>query len=163
MDERPNDRMLQRTLIFVTLSIGILWFHNYMNPRPQPDEPAGAAADQQPGDGAPEGEKPPEGDAEKLASAKPDESVEKPGEQGVEEPAPDETVEFPTQYVSLGSVDPASPYRMLVTLTNRGAALVRTELNVPATWGMSSSIRALPRKNAWSRWSGREHRQRRPA
>ena len=26
MDERPNDRMLERTLLFVTLSIGILWF-----------------------------------------------------------------------------------------------------------------------------------------
>lgn len=35
----------------------------------------------------------------------------------------------PQQFVSLGSLDPNSSYRMLVTLTNRGAAIVRAELN----------------------------------
>ena len=33
------------------------------------------------------------------------------------------------QWVTLGSADPADPYRMLVTLTNRGAAVVRIEAN----------------------------------
>ncbi len=33
------------------------------------------------------------------------------------------------QWVTLGSMDPTSPYRMLVTLTNQGAAVVRAELN----------------------------------
>ena len=33
------------------------------------------------------------------------------------------------QWVTLGSMDPKSPYRMLVTLTNQGAAVVRAELN----------------------------------
>lgn len=34
-------------------------------------------------------------------------------------------------WVTLGSGDPAAPYRMLVTLTNRGAAVERVELNSP--------------------------------
>jgi len=33
------------------------------------------------------------------------------------------------RFVTLGSLDPNDPYRMLVTLTNRGAALTRVELN----------------------------------
>jgi YidC/Oxa1 family membrane protein insertase len=33
------------------------------------------------------------------------------------------------QWLTLGSADPASPYRMLVTLTTRGAAVARIELN----------------------------------
>jgi YidC/Oxa1 family membrane protein insertase len=37
----------------------------------------------------------------------------------------------PQEWVALGSVDPASPYRMLVTLTNRGAAVAAIELNSP--------------------------------
>ena len=36
---------------------------------------------------------------------------------------------FPPQWITLGSVDPKSPYRMLVTLGNRGASLVRVELS----------------------------------
>ncbi|MBQ4203106.1 MAG: PDZ domain-containing protein, partial [Thermoguttaceae bacterium] len=35
-------------------------------------------------------------------------------------------------FVSLGSLDPDSPYRMLVSLTNRGAAVARVELNESA-------------------------------
>ncbi|MCE9553103.1 MAG: YidC/Oxa1 family insertase periplasmic-domain containing protein [Planctomycetes bacterium] len=36
---------------------------------------------------------------------------------------------LPEQFVTLGSLDPQQPYRMLVTITNRGAAVVRAELN----------------------------------
>jgi YidC/Oxa1 family membrane protein insertase len=39
--------------------------------------------------------------------------------------------ELPEQWVTLGSADSADPYRMLVTLTNRGAAVARIELNSP--------------------------------
>lgn len=39
--------------------------------------------------------------------------------------------EIPEQWFTLGSADPASPYRMLVTLTNRGAAIVDATLNSP--------------------------------
>ena len=54
------------------------------------------------------------------------------------QPAPDEPPaivaaqpEISEQWLTLGSADPASPYRMLVTLTNRGAAVARIELNSP--------------------------------
>ncbi len=43
----------------------------------------------------------------------------------VEEPV------VPEKWVSLGSADSHDPYRMLATLSNRGAALVRIELNSP--------------------------------
>ena len=33
------------------------------------------------------------------------------------------------QWLTLGSADPKDPYRMLVTLTNRGAAVARIELS----------------------------------
>ena len=51
--------------------------------------------------------------------------VEVPEIAAVEEPALQE------EWVSLGSADPNDPYRMLVTLTNRGAALARIELSSP--------------------------------
>jgi YidC/Oxa1 family membrane protein insertase len=38
---------------------------------------------------------------------------------------------LPVQFVALGSVDPNSGYRMLVTLTNAGAAVVRAEMSSP--------------------------------
>lgn len=37
----------------------------------------------------------------------------------------------PQRWLTLGSIDPESPYRLLVTLTNRGAAIERIELNHP--------------------------------
>ena len=38
-------------------------------------------------------------------------------------------LKLPEEYVTLGSRDPNDPARMLVTITNRGAAVVRIELN----------------------------------
>ncbi len=43
-----------------------------------------------------------------------------------------EKEEEPEQLLALGSVDPRSPYRMLVFLTSRGAAVQRLELNAQA-------------------------------
>lgn len=37
----------------------------------------------------------------------------------------------PDTFLTLGSLDPGAPYRMLVTLTNRGAAILRIELASP--------------------------------
>jgi len=47
------------------------------------------------------------------------------------EPADDEqpATKLPEQWVTLGSADPNGAYRLLVTLTNRGAALARAELS----------------------------------
>jgi YidC/Oxa1 family membrane protein insertase len=53
-----------------------------------------------------------------------------PAEEG--HPEPDELqAVVPPRYATLGSLDTHSPYRMLVTLTNRGAAVQRIELNSP--------------------------------
>ena len=59
----------------------------------------------------------------KKARVKKPQVEEKAPEQAAEEPGPAE------QWISLGSADPKDPYRMLVTLTNRGAALARVELS----------------------------------
>ncbi len=50
-----------------------------------------------------------------------------------DKPAADEDTEpaIAPQWVTLGSADPQDPYRMLVTLTNRGAAVERLELSSP--------------------------------
>jgi len=43
----------------------------------------------------------------------------------------------PVEYLTLGSADPASPYRMLVTLTSEGAAVTRVEMNEARLGSMS--------------------------
>ncbi len=51
------------------------------------------------------------------------------GQAGALLPEPDS--ELPQRWVTLGSADPDDPYRMLVTLTSRGAAVLRIELSSP--------------------------------
>ena len=101
--------------------------------------PAPVLAEQKKTDGAakPAAEKagPGKKDADKPDAAKGEADKARRGRQGrhggsarslarVEE-------KLPEQWVTLGSADPASDYRMLVTLTNRGAAVERIELNSP--------------------------------
>lgn len=68
------------------------------------------------------------GPAEQPEESRPDEAPDEPPAAG---PAPPAGQAIPETHVTLGSIDPASPYRMLVTLTNRGAAVLRIELNSP--------------------------------
>lgn len=42
-----------------------------------------------------------------------------------------EATDAAPQFLTLGSLDPKSPYKMLITLTNQGAAVERIELNTP--------------------------------
>lgn len=44
-------------------------------------------------------------------------------------PAVEKEKPLPEQWVALGSADPKDPYRMLATLSNRGASVVRVELS----------------------------------
>ncbi len=67
--------------------------------------------------------------ADKSSVAKPAPEVAAKADDVAPIVAPDE--KLPEQWVTLGSADPASDYRMLVTLTNRGAAVERIELNSP--------------------------------
>ena len=70
----------------------------------------------------PQAEKPAAG---KPAPAKPQAAAEEVKIKAAPEP------EVPEQWVTLGSADEHDPYRMLVTLTNRGAAVARIELSSP--------------------------------
>jgi len=119
--------MERRFVLFLLLSCIILWLY-LPKPQPRPKAPPDQQKQEvEDGDvdngvvdnGAVEGAKLDE--AEVLPQ--PDEPAEGP-------PDIDET-EIAPQWVTLGSADPAEPYRMLVTLTNRGAAVSRIELNSP--------------------------------
>jgi len=124
----------------------------------QPGQPGQQAPDQVAGG---EGVKPPEGQPPEGAQAgqpgrpggeaqpggpgseSPGQVAEAPGgESGGEqqpdapggeppEPGPPPEPQLPERWITLGSVDPADPYRMLLTLSTRGASLVRTELSSP--------------------------------
>jgi YidC/Oxa1 family membrane protein insertase len=92
--------------------------------KPAPGKPAHPAKDK------------PAAELEPAADKPAAQATEKPGtaaEQGVpkdEEPdAAKNAAAVATQWGVLGSTDPDSPYRMLTTWTNRGAAIVRLELN----------------------------------
>jgi YidC/Oxa1 family membrane protein insertase len=54
-----------------------------------------------------------------------------PGANPAAAPAPEAEKLQPPQWAMLGSLDPASPYRMLVTFSNLGATIERVELNNP--------------------------------
>ena len=84
----------------------------------KPDKPPADKPDKQP-------EKPPEDDVKAAEAEKEPAEKEQPAEKEAA------AVAVPQQWITLGSADPASPYRMLVTLTNQGAAVVRVELNSP--------------------------------
>jgi len=116
--------MERRLIVFLVLSMAVLLgYSNLMQhlhpPKPRPKAPPPAQAEV-------EREKPADKAAEEPKS-KPPETTEKsaPAVQTPSEP------DVPPQWLTLGSADPKSPYRMLVTLSNRGAAVARIELNSP--------------------------------
>lgn len=143
MQQDSTQGMWGRYLLFIVLSIAVLAAHSYWmasrSPRKaeKPAELAQNSKDQAKQAGtAPKGggKKPPE------QGVKPQEEkrvAEEPGEKPVEHspgkavemrPVPEEP-KHPDAFAMLGSLDPESPYRMLVTLTSRGAAVARVELN----------------------------------
>ncbi|MDZ7618911.1 MAG: YidC/Oxa1 family insertase periplasmic-domain containing protein [Patescibacteria group bacterium] len=138
MQRSPAPFPATNFLIFILLSFGILGLNLWlMSPARQPVAEQGIDVAEI-GDPDPSQE-------EKVAGAKQDEAVaeaeatveppeqKEPAAEPAEPDAPAvlEAPEVPPQWLTLGSLDPKSPYRMLVTLTNRGAAVVRIELNNP--------------------------------
>jgi len=132
--------MEKRIAAFLALSFVLMaanmWLMNRMNPQPQggvaqrADAPGDGADAPNGGDGAAIGEKDrvQEGQGDKPSAAPDDPTDAIPGAaQPPAAPAPRPVV--PDEWITLGSVDPQSPFRMLVTLTNRGAAVERIELN----------------------------------
>ncbi|HYO24678.1 MAG TPA: YidC/Oxa1 family insertase periplasmic-domain containing protein [Lacipirellulaceae bacterium] len=125
--------MDRRFLLFVMLSMLLLFGNSLWNARNAPKRPPAAApavpAGQDPAtaEGAADVDAPeaPAADAGSNAAGARDATGENADAGAAAEP------EAPAEFVTLGSVDPASPYRMLVTLTNEGAAVRRLELSSP--------------------------------
>lgn len=136
--------MEKRFALFLILSALILFTHltvqNFLNP-PQPAPPPADVAKggdgrdkpepakQGPGGGAAKLEKEPAKSAAKQPAEAPGAALAKA------DPTADPTagpatpvVEVPKKWVTLGSLAPDSPYRLMVTLKNAGAAVDRIEL-----------------------------------
>jgi len=103
-------------IAFLILSMAVLVASSLLFPPPErPQEvPAPADAEQQPG-------APPADDADGAPQP----------EQGVPELAIPVEADGPLEYLTLGSLDRETGYRMLVTFTNRGAAVHRAEMTSP--------------------------------
>ncbi len=117
--------MERRFVLFLVLSFVILLGYSalmqWLNP-PQPRQQAAARKEHdQPPAKEPNAEKP----------------LDRPVEEPRDKPAPaikaaiEPEPEQPEKWVTLGSADHKDPFRMLVTLTTKGAALARIELNDP--------------------------------
>ena len=127
--------MERRIVLFLTLSIAILvgnYFVQAWLRGPQPQQVAkqdGGKSDAQ--------KKPADKGKEQKKDAAADNKGDKPAADAKNAAAPgahaapevEDTVE--ERYFSIGSADPSDPYRMVATLTGRGAALERVELNGP--------------------------------
>ncbi|MEQ8835983.1 MAG: PDZ domain-containing protein, partial [Lacipirellulaceae bacterium] len=116
--------MDRRFILWLSVSLLLILLLGKRPELPQPDDKEKQAANQLAEDGAGEGvqdagEKPAEG--EDAAG----DNAEKP------QPKQEPEVEVAAQKLTLGTVDESSDYRMLVTLTNEGAAVERIELANP--------------------------------
>jgi YidC/Oxa1 family membrane protein insertase len=129
--------MERRFILFVTLSILVVlgWTQLWqtLNPPPPAEKPPAVAQRENAPGPKPGDKRAAAAEPKKVATAaeksplpatikaapKPAAGTEKPEKA------------FPDQWAAIGSVDPKSPFRMLVTLTNRGAAVERIELSSP--------------------------------
>ncbi len=129
--DRPQG-MWGRYALFLAISFAILALNLYFNP-PQPQRPEPKKKEVAQGaEDAPrkENEKEEEAGAEKAAPPAAKDPEEGPAEDEPAVPAKPEAEPEPEErWLTIGSVDPDGPYRMLVTLTNRGAAVARIELS----------------------------------
>jgi YidC/Oxa1 family membrane protein insertase len=129
----------KRFKLWLAISLGVFlingWVVALLSP-PKPQPVAQKAADKQDAKKADEKStepligKPDEPQSEPPTEAAKEAEEPKEDEPASEKPAPKTDAPEPEpQRLTLGSADPASPYRMLVTLTNVGAAIERVELN----------------------------------
>ena len=132
--------MERRFIIFLTLSFAILWGYMALMAKlypPAARPPKGAVAAAKPDaakENAKPGPQPEQPPAETPAQAKPDAALAaKPNEEpaGVAAAPAEALPAAPRQWLTLGSADPSDPYRMLVTLDNKGASVARIELSSP--------------------------------
>ncbi len=120
--------MERRLVLFLVLAVAIMVGYTAVMEHfyPTPHRPRRVARMPEKAEKAPpaeEAEKPAEQPAEEKKPAeqppeKPAETAEKPAAEIKAAPEP----EAPEQWATLGSADPDDPYRMLVTVTSKGAA-----------------------------------------
>ncbi|MBN1909709.1 MAG: YidC/Oxa1 family insertase periplasmic-domain containing protein [Pirellulales bacterium] len=147
MQERSNTQT-STFLVFLVLAFGWVMIHGMVFRRPQAPQQAEQQEKGEKNDAQKKNDDKKDGkDKKNDGKAQPD--VKTPGtkekdpaakgpeKQPVKQPAkpvvpPDQNVpaiDGDARYVHLGSADPDSPFRMHVTLTDRGAAVYRVELN----------------------------------
>jgi YidC/Oxa1 family membrane protein insertase len=115
----------RRFLLFLVLSFGVMAAWQILNPPVPPKKPA--AKDPAAAEGPAQADQEPAEDSAAADAAAADADAN-----AAEETDADETEAEPDldeEFVTLGSIDPESGYRMGVTLTNRGAAVRRIELS----------------------------------
>lgn len=136
--------MEKRLVLFCVLTAAILGGHllvqAWLFPKPPPSEPTtvvdadGAGADDSTGksDDSTAKTDEPGGTTAEKPEAGADDGATKPGEPPADgSTAASKPAVVAPQWVSLGSLDPASGYRLLVTLSNQGAAIERVEVSSP--------------------------------
>ena len=104
-------------LFFVVMIMAFFMLHAYFFPPIPPQQNIDEVVQQQGSERT--------DDAEADGTERPE-----PSESAIVAADMEEIATVPT-FVTLGSMDPGSPYRSLVTLTNKGAAVSRIELNEP--------------------------------
>ncbi len=121
--------MERRFVLFLVLSFGILLLWSWLTPKPPPPQAqkqaAAKEAEKGGGKAAEKNKEQPKPAAKEVVKV-----VEKPEKPGPVIQAPPQPKE-PERWLTLGSANPDDPYRMLVTLTNKGAAVTRIELSSP--------------------------------
>jgi len=134
MEQQPVQGMWGRYALFIVLSLGVLLANVFLMPRLFPPSPKKVQERPIAKESAKDIDRKEAVGQEPVKAAKePDRA--KPGAEKAENkvpagpPAAEPAV--PEAWVTLGSLNPKSPYRMLVTITNRGAAVYRIELNNP--------------------------------
>jgi len=125
--------MERRFVLFLVICVLIILGNTYVQrvffpPPPRPAVPV--VADKKEADPAAAKPQPKAADQGKPETAPKDAKPQEP-KVAAAEPTADDQPEpaLPEQLLTLGSLDAASPYRMVVTVTSRGAAVVRAELN----------------------------------
>jgi YidC/Oxa1 family membrane protein insertase len=142
----------KRFILFIVLSLGILiGWNTFVVPRffPPAKKPANVAeqkdgkpaadgAEAKPGDvAAAEGTEKKDAEVGPAPKAEPEATPEANVAEGAtppaanKQPAAAKAPEFPDRVIQLGSIDPKSDFRQLVTVTAHGAAIQEIELNDP--------------------------------
>ncbi|TWT77068.1 Membrane protein insertase YidC [Posidoniimonas polymericola] len=130
----PRQPQDQRLFIFLLLAASIAMFWSSMNPQP-PVQPADQAAAEQGDDAQAEGNQADSAPAPDRSPGDPATAADAEGDDqaaGDAEGSAPEVEEVPLaepQNVLLGSASAEGPYRMLMTLTNEGAAIRRIVLS----------------------------------